>query len=86
MSCCGQRRSASPAVTPAALRPAWPAPSMAHPHATRTVVLRYRERARVLVRGPVTGRAYEFSAERPAQAVEVRDAEAMLRTAHFVRA
>ncbi len=86
MSCCGQRRSASPAVTPAAaLRSAWPAPSMALPHA-RTVVLRYRERARVLVRGPVTGQAYEFSADRPAQAVEVHDAEAMLRTTHFVRA
>lgn len=85
MSCCGQRRSAA-AMPLAATRPAWPAPSMAHSHGTRTVVLRYRERARVLVRGPVTGQAYEFSADRPAQAVEVRDAEAMLRTARFVRA
>jgi hypothetical protein len=52
----------------------------------RGVVLRYRERARVLVRGPVTGRPYEFSAEQPTQSVEARDAEALLRTRHFVRA
>jgi len=84
MGCCGQKRSqmqsAVPAA-PAAPRPAWPAPPV-----ERGVMLRYRERGPVLVRGPVTGRSYEFSVERPAQAVEPRDAEVLLRTRHFVRA
>lgn len=52
---------------------------------TRSVALRFNERARILVRGPVTGRSYEFSADQPAQAVEARDAEALLRTRRFVR-
>ena len=52
----------------------------------RGVLLRYRERARVLVRGPVTGRPYEFSAEQPTQVVEARDVEALLLTRYFMRA
>lgn len=52
----------------------------------RSVVLRYYDRARVRVRGPVTGRVYEFSAEQPTQSVEARDAELLLRTRHFMRA
>lgn len=51
----------------------------------RGVVLRYREPGHVLVRGPVTGRTYEFSAARPTQAVEARDAEALLRSRRFGR-
>jgi hypothetical protein len=54
--------------------------------AVGSVLLRYRERARVLVRGPVTGRGYEFSAEQPMQSVHPRDAEMLLRTRQFVRA
>lgn len=52
----------------------------------RGVLLRYRERARVLVRGPVSGRHYEFSAEQPNQVVEARDVEALLLTRYFMRA
>lgn len=51
----------------------------------RSVVLRYHERVRMVVRGPVTGHHYAFSAEQPAQAVDARDAEALLRTRRFVR-
>ena len=54
--------------------------------AGRRVMLRYREPGRVLVRGPVTGRPYEFSAARPTQWVEARDAEALLSTRRFMRA
>jgi hypothetical protein len=46
-------------------------------------VLRYRERARVQVRGPVTGRVYEFSAGQPTQPVDARDAQTLLRTRLF---
>lgn len=49
------------------------------------VALRYRERARVQVRGPVTGRNYEFSSNQSAVVVDARDVEALLRTRHFTR-
>ena len=56
------------------------------PTGTRGVRLTYRERARVLVRGPVTGRAYEFSPQLPPPSVEPRDADVLLRSGRFVRA
>lgn len=53
---------------------------------TRQVTLRYRERARVRVLGPVTKQSYEFSPEQMTQPVDARDAEALLRTRQFLRA
>jgi hypothetical protein len=50
------------------------------------VALRYRERARILVRGPVSGRAYEFSPQQPTQSIEPGDADVLLRTGRFLRA
>lgn len=98
MGCCGQHRNAGgptalshrPATGMAVGQspsPAWPL----HPGNGATpdrgvVPLRSRERARLLVRGPVTGRAYEFSAAQPIQAVDARDAESLLRTRLFLRA
>ena len=70
----------------------WPSPgsSIAYAQATlqgaRSVTLRLRERARVVVRGPVTGRAYAFGTEGATQPVDARDAEALLRTRRFERA
>ncbi|CAN5672128.1 hypothetical protein BH11PSE8_BH11PSE8_17270 [soil metagenome] len=52
----------------------------------RSVSLRLRERARVVVRGAVTGRAYAFSSESATQPVDARDAEALLHTRRFERA
>jgi hypothetical protein len=48
-----------------------------------TVNLRYLENSPILVRGPVTGRQYEFSGAKPQQPVDVRDADALLRTGFF---
>ncbi len=48
--------------------------------------LRYVEQAPVFVRGPVSGRRYEFSGARPIQSVDARDAEALLRIRFFKRA
>jgi hypothetical protein len=65
------------------------APPLASPGpvaGARSVLLRYRERARVLVRGPVTGRHYEFAVQQAACAVDWRDAEALLNTRRFVAA
>lgn len=51
----------------------------------RQVTLRYRERARVRVLGPVTRQPYEFSPEQMTQSVDARDAEGLLRTRQFLR-
>ncbi len=47
------------------------------------VNLRYLKSSPVRVRGSATGRQYEFSASRPAQTVDRRDAEALLRSGLF---
>ncbi len=47
------------------------------------VTLRYLENSPIRVPGPVTGRQYEFSGARPVQAVDRRDAVALLRTRFF---
>jgi len=52
----------------------------------RGVPLAYRERARILVRGPVTGRVYEFSPQLPPARVEPRDADVLVRSGRFLRA
>ena len=49
------------------------------------VAVRYVERSRLVVRGPATGRQYEFSAAKPTQIVAAHDADALLRTRYFVR-
>ena len=45
--------------------------------------LHYLENSPIRVRGPVTGRQYDFSGLRPVQAVDTRDASALLRTRFF---
>ncbi len=47
------------------------------------VSLRYLENSPISVWGPVTRRRYDFSASRPVQAVDPRDASALLRTRFF---
>jgi hypothetical protein len=80
--------TAPSAAVPA--RPASPQPSAAAPRPAPisrasggSVHLRYLERSRILVQGPVTGRPYEFSAAQPFQSVDARDASALLRTRFF---
>jgi hypothetical protein len=50
------------------------------------MTLRYVEQSPVLVRGPATGRNYEFSGADPVQNVDARDGEALLRTRFFRKA
>ncbi len=45
--------------------------------------LRYLARSAVQVRGPSTGRMYQFSAAQPVQRVARADSEALLRSGHF---
>jgi hypothetical protein len=48
-----------------------------------TVTLDYLESAAIRVRGPITGRPYEFSKSQPSQAVDVRDAAVFARNSSF---
>lgn len=79
--------SAAPAAAP---KPAVvPAAASVHPPtllAGASVKLRYLERSRILVRGPATGRQYEFSAADAVRPVAAADAEILLRTRFFRRA
>jgi hypothetical protein len=62
-----------------------PPPAAAYtPHPV--VMLRYRERSPIAVRGPATGRYYEFSGAAPVKPVDPRDAAALLRTRFFQQA
>lgn len=88
MTCCGQTRSRAGA-SPLSAAPAAAAPGAVGSGVAKSqseVVLRYRDRARILVRGPVTGRSYVFSAGQPTQPVASRDAEVLLATRYFARA
>jgi hypothetical protein len=70
----------TPVVTPAsAATPPQPAAYSSH----GAVTLRYLERSRIVVRGPATGRYYEFSGIDAVKPVEARDAVALLRTQFF---
>ena len=72
------------AVTPA-VQPT-PAFSAAPLNVGQALPVRYLERSPVRVRGPVTGREYEFSAAHPVRAVDAQDAKPLLRTRFFTRA
>jgi len=47
------------------------------------VILRYLESSPIVVRGPVTGRRYEFSGRRCVQSVDERDAAVLLQMPFF---
>jgi hypothetical protein len=90
MSCCGQHRDQIRTQTSAALAATEPRSSI--PSATLlslgkgAVALRYREHARLQVRGPITGRTYDFASAQAAVMVDLQDADALLRTRLFTRA
>lgn len=49
----------------------------------RTVAIRYLRTQAIVVQGPATGRRYGFSGAAPVQAVDMRDAAALLRSGLF---
>jgi len=96
--CCGQKRSAlrsapAPARMPATMPtvrqnvpniPRAPQPTLAPAQSpSSSVALRYTESSPIRVRGPVTGRQYDFSGSSSVQAVDFQDAQALLRTRFF---
>jgi hypothetical protein len=48
--------------------------------------LRYVKQGGIVVRGPVTGKHYAFSAAKPVQQVAAQDVAGLLKTAWFRRA
>jgi hypothetical protein len=88
--CCGSKRSVlrNTAIAIPARRPASPvfqSAASGAPQASLLVTLHYLQTAAIRVRGPVTGRHYEFSGARPAQAVDPGDAPGLARTGLFRR-
>lgn len=92
--CCGEgrkvvtqefsnRQTGNPPSSPV---PFAPVPD--HPQSAEwsSIRLRYLQKSPIRVGGPVSGRIYDFSGERPVLPVESRDAESLLRTGFFTRA
>jgi hypothetical protein len=78
MGCCGRARDAVrqeyASVTPEAARPLQPG-----------AAIRYLGRSPILIRGPLTGRAWTFRPGEPDQLVDPHDAEVLVRTGLFRR-
>lgn len=75
MGCCGQSRAVAAQSKPAAAQ-------MASTSGQVTRV-RFTQKAAVLIRGPVTGRHYQFHEGAYSQYVDVRDAAALIKTGYF---
>lgn len=60
-------------------------PSVQLPTEHSTIVIHYLENSPIRVRGPITGRYYEFSSSRRVQCVDARDANSLLQTRFFRR-
>lgn len=73
MSCCGQRGiSARPRV-----------PAESWPAAVRASRVEYTGETAILLRGPATGRQYQFSPQRRVSDVEEADARVLIQTGYF---
>ena len=95
--CCGKRREELSAQSAAKLPPSRtsqpnldrgkgrPLFSGAAHAAGTPVAVRYTESQSIVVRGPVTGRRYTFSAANPVQSVDPRDAGTFLQARFFRR-
>ena len=74
MSCCGQKRAAL----------ARPAPVYTSPVSISAAVsIRYLQDAPIMVRGPSTGRHYQFTGSTPVQRVDAADAGPLVRSGYF---
>ena len=96
MGCCGQRRiqatdtyTKPSSIRPSVVQPAAPTdttvpvPQGQHRYSQASVAILYLENSTVLVHGSATGREYRFSSVEPVQAVDARDAAALIRTRFF---
>jgi|HubBroStandDraft_4_1064222.scaffolds.fasta_scaffold168199_2 hypothetical protein len=99
--CCGNKRSAlrqtstrlsvrasAPPVPPRVETPkrVMPAPSIPARGPANSMLLRYKDNSAIRVRGPVTGRLYDFSIVEPTQPVDPGDAAILTRSGVFFQA
>lgn len=75
MACCGQRRAE-------AVRQVSPADRLMNASAT-TADLRFTQNSAVLVRGPVTGRHYQFKEGICTHPIDAKDAAILLKSGYF---
>ena len=73
----------APAHSPPTAKSSVPSAPRTATDFARSVLVRYLARSPVLVHGPVSGRAYQFSATRPVQPVDARDLPALLNSQCF---
>jgi hypothetical protein len=78
MACCGQQRAAL------VQGKATGAQTFSGPGGS--VAVRFKQSSAVMVRGPVTGRHYQFNGSANSQRVDARDAAALIKTGYFQRA
>jgi hypothetical protein len=80
--CCGQKRSMLRSNPVSAVNTQ---ARVIHPQsgAHSSVAIRYVGSSPLRVRGPVTGRQYEFSGSQPVHSIDTRDAALLLRTRLF---
>lgn len=81
MSCCGQKRAQIQQQRAFYVQPA---PAQPQPAQNRTPVV-FRGSGSYLVTGPRSGVVYRFAQGRPAQMIDARDAEVLLKTRFFHR-
>lgn len=75
MPCCGQQRAVL------VQGKATGAQSSHHPDSS--VNVRFTQASAVLVRGPVTGRHYQFNGTANTQRIDARDAVALIKSGYF---
>jgi hypothetical protein len=89
MACCGRNREALAQAArpqPIAYQHREERRTAPSPAAANSQELRLLNGERIVVHGPQTGWKYEFTPERPVQAVAARDAEWLIATGLFRRA
>jgi len=78
MGCCGQQR--------ATLVQNKTTSASTHQSADSLVNIRFTQTSAVMVRGPVTGKHYQFHGTANTQRVDSRDAAALVKSGYFQRA
>jgi hypothetical protein len=84
--CCGQKRSAlrsNPMVSQHPIINTQARVSQPQAGTQSSMGIRYVGSSPLRVRGPVTGRQYEFSGSHPVHSIDPRDAALLLRTRFF---
>lgn len=80
MGCCGQQRNAlAQSQTAGQLKTMQHIPIEQGPYTK----IEFKHRTAILIRGPITGRHYQFHEGAYTQRVDARDAVSLIRSGHF---